>query len=227
MPYKTDSPFLELFHLLLNHFGPQHWWPGETELEMMVGAVLTQNTQWKNVEMAIERLKDRDMMSLDALRDVPLAELADAIRPAGYYNVKAKRLKNLIFLLWTRYEGAFLGLIEDPLEQVRGELLNVKGIGPETADSILLYAFGRPIFVIDAYTYRILNRHGFTGSDVGYNELQEMVMDHLPDDPALFNELHALVVKTGKIYCLKRSPRCDSCPLKAWHSSPIIEFIDG
>ena len=215
----TGQRLVEMFNLLLNHFGPQNWWPAETELEVMVGTVLTQNTNWNNVQKAIDNLKKRRLLSLEGLGAIPVAELAQEIRPAGYYNIKAKRLKNLIGFLVGCY-GADLALfLREETQTLREGLLSVKGIGPETADSILLYAARRPVFVIDAYTHRILTLHGMTEEYSTYNELQEFFFDHLPEDEALFNEFHALIVETGKNYC-RRKPLCRKCPLLEWGPSP-------
>jgi endonuclease-3 related protein len=203
---------MEMFDLLLAHYGPRNWWPAETALEMMVGAILTQNTNWKNVEKAIENLKKKSLISLDALYSVSTAELAQEIRQAGYYNIKARRLKNLINFIVNHYHGDLDTLLGDETRTLRRGLLSVNGIGPETADSILLYAANRPVFVIDAYTHRILSRHGMTEEQVTYQELQELFMDNLPDDSSLFNEFHALIVETGKDFCRKK-PLCDKCPL--------------
>ncbi|MDY6971741.1 MAG: endonuclease III domain-containing protein [Thermodesulfobacteriota bacterium] len=211
----SGQRLIEMFSLLLNHFGPQDWWPADTALEVMVGAVLTQNTNWKNVQRAIENLKKRGLLSLAGLQAVAVTELAQEIRPAGYFNIKAGRLKNLIDFIGDRYHGDLSKFLEDETEILRQGLLSVKGIGPETADSILLYAAGRPVFVIDAYTHRILSRHGMTNEQTTYIELQNFFVDHLPEDTALFNEFHALIVQTGKNYCRKKS-LCHSCPLKEW-----------
>jgi len=208
-----------MFSELLNHFGPQHWWPGETELEVIVGAILTQNTNWKNVEKAILNLKEEGLLSLYQLNALSVSELAQLIRPAGYFNIKAKRLKNLIDLLEERYHLDLSELLDEETDTLRKELLSVNGIGPETADSILLYAARRPVFVVDAYTHRILRRHGMTGEQTDYYELQSLFTDHLPDDPSLFNEFHALIVKTGKEYC-RRKPLCHLCPLQEWGPVP-------
>jgi endonuclease-3 related protein len=219
---ETGRRLMEMFDLMLGHFGPQNWWPADDELEMMVGAVLTQNTSWKNVEKAIRALKDTGHMSLDGLSHLSVERLAQLIRPAGYYNIKAKRLKNLLGFLNERYDSDLSLFLEDGTRSLREGLLSVKGIGPETADSILLYAAHRPVFVIDAYTYRILYRHGMADDQAGYEELQDLFLDHLPEDAPLFNEFHALIVKTGKHYCKKR-PLCDRCPLEAWSMAPQIE----
>ena len=206
-----------MFTELLNHFGPQHWWPGETELEVIVGAVLTQNTNWTNVEKAILNLKEKGLLSLHQLDALSVSELAQLIRPSGYFNIKAKRLKNLIDLLSERYHLDLSRLLDEETDTLRKELLSVNGIGPETADTILLYASHRPVFVVDAYTHRIMRRHGMTDEQTDYHELQSLFMDHLPDDPSLFNEFHALIVKTGKEYC-RRKPLCHLCPLQDWGS---------
>ena len=206
---------MEMFDLLLNHFGPQNWWPAETDLEVMVGAVLTQNTNWKNVEKAIENLKRKDLLSLESLCSLTVTELAQEIRPAGYFNIKARRLKNLINFVVKQYQADLSVFFGDETRSLREGLLSVKGIGPETADSILLYAARRPVFVIDAYTHRILGRHGMSDGETSYYELQDLFIDHLPEDPALFNEFHALIVQTGKNYC-KKKPACSRCPLEQW-----------
>ena len=213
---------MEMFAALSNHFGPQHWWPAQTELEVIVGAVLTQNTNWKNVEKALVNLKEKDLLSIHHLHALPVAELAQLIRPAGYYNIKAKRLKNLIDFIAERYHSDLTGLLDEETESLRQGLLSVNGIGPETADSILLYAAHRPIFVVDAYTHRILSRHGMTDEQNDYHQLQALFMNHLPDDPSLFNEFHALIVMTGKEYC-RRKPLCHLCPLQDWGpDQPVV-----
>ncbi len=210
---------MDMFQLLLARFGPQEWWPGETALEMMIGAIFTQNTNWKNVEKVLKHLKDLHLLSLDGIRSLSTSELAERIRPVGYYNVKAKRLKNLIEFIVDRYDGDLDGLLREETGVLREGLLSVKGIGPETADSILLYAARRAIFVIDTYTHRILSRHSMIDDQATYDELQAFFMDHLPDDPDLFNEFHALIVRTGKEYC-RRKPLCHECPLNTWGSIP-------
>ncbi len=209
---QTNQKLMEMFSLLFDHYGPRNWWPAETELEMMVGAILTQNTNWKNVEKAIENLKRSNTISLKNLSSISISELAQKIRPAGYYNIKAKRLKNLISFIVNHYNGNMKKLLEDETQALRQGLLSVNGIGPETADSIILYAANRPVFVIDAYTHRILNRHDMTEDQSTYQELQELFMDNLPEDSSLFNEFHALIVETGKDFC-KKKPLCEGCPL--------------
>lgn len=202
----------EVYDRLFSAFGPQHWWPGESPFEVMVGAVLVQNTAWKNVEKAIRTLKEEDLLEPHALYQVPVEELAERIRPAGYYRIKARRLRNLLEFLITRYDGSLEAMFGTGLSTLREELLAVHGIGPETADSILLYAAALPTFVIDTYTHRVLARHGWIGFDADYYELQDHFESKLPRDVALYNEYHAVLVRLGHVYCRKR-PRCDGCPL--------------
>ncbi len=206
---------MEMFDLLLSHFGPQNWWPARTELEVMIGAILTQNTNWTNVEKAISNLKNKDLVSLDRLVSLSIGDLAKVIRPAGYYNIKAKRLKNLVDFIFDRYDGNLESLLQEETDLLRKGLLSVKGVGPETADSIILYAAKRPLFVVDTYTHRILSRHAMVGEDATYYDLQGLFMDHLPEDAPLFNEFHALIVLTGKNFCRKK-PLCEDCPLNQW-----------
>ena len=212
----TGKNLIEIYNLLLSSFGPQNWWPAETELEMMVGAILTQNTSWNNVEKAILNLKEKSLLSIQKLSRIPASILAEYIRPAGYYNLKVKRLKNLIHFIVDRYNGDISNLFSRDTEAIREELLTVKGIGLETADSIVLYGAGRPIFVVDTYTHRILTRHGLIEEEAGYNDLQSFFMDNLSHDVELFKEFHALIVKTGKNFC-KKDPICPECPLNILH----------
>jgi len=204
----------EVYQRLFDAFGPQHWWPGRTPFEVMVGAVLVQNTNWQNVRRAIENLREVDLLEPHALDEVPQDELEELIRPAGYYRIKAKRLRSLLDFFLARYDGSIETMFRTDLPTLREELLSVHGIGPETADSILLYAGGLPSFVVDAYTYRVLTRHGWVGFDADYHEMQEYFESNLPDDPALFNEFHALFVHLGKHYCRKTGPKCEACPLR-------------
>ena len=206
----------ELYGLLLSHFGPQHWWPGETPFEIMVGAVLTQNTNWSNVSRAIEGLKKEKLLSFAALEAMPHPELASRIRASGYFNLKAIRLKNLLSAICRDYEGDLDRLFDEETGRLRRWLLTVKGIGPETADSITLYAAGKPSFVVDAYTHRILFRHGLIPEEATYPEMQELFHDTLPSDVYIFNEYHALLVALGKHFCKKKAPLCPGCPAKQW-----------
>lgn len=203
----------EIYELLFRHFGPQHWWPGETEFEIITGAILTQNTSWSNVEKAIKNLREGNYLSADKLYNLEINKLAELIRPAGYYNIKAKRLKNFLSWLFCNYDGRLANLKRLSVDRLREELLAIKGIGPETADSILLYAFDKEIFVIDAYTARITIRHQLIEPEADYGQLQDLFKSNLPADVKLFNEYHALLVRVGKEFCRTKA-RCDNCPLK-------------
>lgn len=204
----------EVYRRLFEVLGPQHWWPGETPFEVMVGAVLTQNTNWQNVEKAIRNLREADLLEPAALYAAPVEELEELLRPAGYFRVKARRLRSLLAFLMDRYGGSLDAMFAAGVATLREELLALNGIGPETADSILLYAGGMPVFVVDAYTHRILSRHGWIELEADYHQIQDFLQSSLPDDPALFNEFHALLVYIGKHYCRKRAPQCQACPLR-------------
>ncbi len=202
------------YHKLYSRFGPQHWWPGDTSFEIIVGAILTQNTNWGNVARAIANLKQAKVLTPKKLYSLPVSKLAALIRPSGYYNIKAKRLRSFLGHLFNNYNGSLKKMFNRPAAELREEILNVKGIGPETADSILLYAGGFPVFVVDAYTKRIFSRHKFFSEKAGYHEVQKIFTDNLKKDARLFNEYHALIVRLGKDFCKKTNPRCDICPLK-------------
>ncbi len=219
----NNQTLMEIYNILLSAFGPQNWWPAETELEMMVGAILTQNTSWNNVEKAILNLKEKNLLSIQELSQITASILAEYIRPAGYYNLKVKRLKNLINFIVERYNGDINTLFSLDTEAIREALLTVKGIGLETADSIVLYGAGRPIFVVDTYTHRILTRHGLIEEEAGYNDVQSFFMDNLPNDVELFKEYHALIVKTGKEFC-RRKPLCSECPLDNLNNETSMSF---
>ena len=195
-------------------YGELGWWPANDTFEVMIGAILTQNTNWKNVERALQNLKERGLLGFQAIADVPLEELAEAIRPSGYYNQKAKKLKRFIEWLDRAAGGDIARLDELPTELLRENLLSIKGIGPETADDILLYALDRPVFVVDSYTYRIAARHGWVPPDVGYDELAESFTSSLPEDVALYKNFHAVLVEIGKGFCKKGKPNCPECPVK-------------
>lgn len=210
---KTEQLLFRIYEKLFNAFGPQHWWPGDTPFEIAVGAILTQNTNWSNVERAMNNLKKEKALSAKTLHEMPVKRLASLIRPAGYFNIKAGRLKEFLSFLTNHYRGSMKRLGTEETDSLRKKLLDVKGIGPETADSILLYALEKPVFVIDAYTKRVLQRHGIVSEGATYHELQELFHRNLPLDVQLFNEYHALFVKVGKEYCKPR-PLCNECPLK-------------
>jgi endonuclease-3 related protein len=214
----------EIYQLLFDRFGPQHWWPGETRFEIITGAILTQNTNWVNVEKAITNLKSADCLTPEKLHHLDPAQLAQLIRPAGYYNIKAKRLKNFINWLFGNYDGELANLESIDTDRLREELLKIKGVGRETADSILLYAFDRPIFVVDAYTARIVFRHELIGPDADYEQLRELFESSLPADTQLFNEYHALLVRVGKEFC-KPKAKCPDCPLEKLPHTLDTEYL--
>jgi endonuclease-3 related protein len=203
----------EIYDLLYGRFGAQGWWPSDGRLEIIIGAILTQNTNWGNVEKAMANLRSAGALSLEKLRSISPAELGELIRPAGYYNIKAGRLKNFVEWLFENYDGELSVMESIGTESLREELLGVKGIGFETADSILLYAFGREVFVVDAYTARVAARHGLIEAGCGYEELRELFESNLPTNTEMFNEYHALFVRVGKEYC-RRTARCAGCPLE-------------
>jgi endonuclease-3 related protein len=208
-----SSKLNSIYHKLFTCFGPQYWWPGETPFEVAVGAILTQNTNWTNVEKAINNLKNSGKLNLKAMRGIDIDELASLIRPAGYFNVKAKRLKNFIALLADEYKGSMKIMKREDLYVIREKLLLVNGIGPETADSIMLYALEKPVFVIDAYTKRILSRHNIMDHDSSYNEFQELFQSQFQKNVCFYKEYHALLVHLAKNYC-RTKPACAGCPLE-------------
>jgi len=204
----------QVYNILLKTYGSQSWWPAKTKLEMIVGAILTQNTAWTNVEKAIKKLKHAKLLTLKTLHQTPVSTIAKAIKPSGFFNQKARRLKDLITYIFTQHKGQLAPMLNTSLNEAREEWLNLKGIGPETADSILLYAGNRPTFVIDAYTRRIFKRLGLLpkADQMTYKSLQQYFQSHLPKNTQLFNEYHALIVHHAKQYCRKK-PLCNNCPL--------------
>ncbi len=232
----THETIIEIYQLLYEAFGPQHWWPGDSQIEIITGAILTQNTSWANVKKAMTNLKADGCLSTEKLHSLELSKLAELIRPAGYFNIKAKRLKSFLNWLFENYDGKLENLESIDTEQLRTELLSVKGIGRETADSILLYAFERLIFVVDAYTARIATRHGLIEPGADYEQLRYLFESVAPasslcihgleahDTCQLFNEYHALLVRVGKEFC-KPKARCPNCPLeKLPHTLEIEHF---
>ena len=205
---------MKIYKKLFSAFGPQYWWPGDGSFEVMVGAILTQNTNWANVEKAIENIKDADALNPSAINNMRGARLAKLIRPSGYYNVKTKRLKSFVRFFVKKYSGSVSKMKKTGKSVLRVELLDINGIGPETADSILLYALDKPQFVIDAYTKRILSRHGIMDVDDSYENFQGLFHSKLQYDVRLFNEYHALLVHTGKEFC-RPKPKCNGCPLES------------
>ena len=210
-----DNNLTEFYEALLARYGHQHWWPGETDFEVMVGAILTQNTNWKNVEKAIANLKTADLLIPPALDALTEKQLAEYIRPAGYFNIKSRRLKNLIRWLMEEFEGSLDPLRDYSIPRLREELLAINGIGRETADSIILYALHKPTFVVDTYTYRVLARHGCIDAESDYEQIKEFFESHLSEDVELFNEFHALIVQVGKNHCRPRA-QCANCPLETF-----------
>jgi endonuclease-3 related protein len=206
------SLLLTIYERLMQAYGPQGWWPGDGPLQVMVGAVLTQATNWRNVERAIARLAEAGMLSAEALALAPREVLEELVRPTGYYRAKAERLQSLARMLLESCQGDVERLKGLPPKALREMLLRVRGIGPETADSILLYALDHPYFVVDAYTRRLFRRLGYGPRGNSYHEWQRFFMEALPPDATLFNEYHALIVRHGKERCRPR-PRCPGCPL--------------
>lgn len=209
-----SKTILNIYDAMYDALGPSHWWPGDTPFEIAVGAILTQNTNWKNVEKAIGNLKQAKCLEPRRMAALSQEKLADLIRPAGYFNIKANRLHNFLGFLEKEAEFEIERLANKELVDLRTVLLSVKGIGPETADSILLYALGYPTFVVDAYTHRMFTRHGIAYEDIDYHGLQAIFMDALPVNVSLYNEYHALIVRVGKNWCKKKAGLCDVCPLR-------------
>ena len=203
-----------IYKKLFNYLGPQYWWPADSSFEVVVGTILTQNTNWRNVEKAIANLKRKNLLNPKMLYHISLKKLAALIKPSGYFNIKAKRLNAFLDVLFNSYQGSIKNMFSWDTQQLRRVLLDIKGIGPETADSILLYAAQRPVFVVDAYTKRIFLRHNFIKEEYSYSQIQELFMKSLDNDARLFNEYHALLVRLGKEICTKNNPRCNICPLK-------------
>lgn len=202
-----------IFTVLHEHFGDLHWWPGESPFEIIVGAILTQNTAWRNVEIAIANLKTAGVLSPEGIRRTNDDTLAGLIRPSGYYHVKTRRLKAFIRFFYEEFGGDLERMFAEEVPLLRKKLLTVKGIGEETADSILLYAGNKPVFVVDAYTRRILERHGVIEGDTDYGQIQALFVKHVPARAPLYNQYHALLVNTGKDFC-RKEPRCETCPLR-------------
>jgi endonuclease-3 related protein len=238
----TLSPIRNYYQALFRRWGPQNWWPAESQFEVIVGAFLTQNTAWSNVEKAIAELRRARVLSVKGIREVPLAELEQLVRSSGYFRQKAQRLKTFVTFLDAKYSGSLEQMFAQPTDKLREELLALNGVGPETADSILLYAGDHPVFVVDAYTRRILERHGMIHSKTSYEEIRLMIEEEIsqaksesltvanagaqPRHPIScmsarqrsvlaqhYNELHGLIVRTGKEYCRTKAA-CDGCPLE-------------
>ena len=207
------------YSALRGRFGPQQWWPARSRLEVILGAILTQNTAWHNATLALRNLRQSGLLSWQGLRLACLSSLEACVRPAGFYRQKARTIRNFADWLVRQHAGSLHRLLSLPVEELRRQLLNLRGLGPETVDAILLYAAQRPLFVADAYTRRVLARHGFVSAAADYHKTQEFLHAHLPRHAPLFNEFHALLVEVGKKHCKPQSPRCAGCPLE--------EFLPG
>ncbi len=209
---QAQADLTKVYRLLFGRYGPQSWWPADTPFEVIIGAILTQSAAWVNVEKAIANLKQAEVLAPTALRCLPMEELAQLIYPSGYYNAKARKVRAFVERLEAAHGDSLEQLFALDIAELRSELLGIHGIGPETADSIILYAAEKPIFVIDAYTRRILSRLGISPARDDYESFQVLFMRNLPHDAGMFNEYHALLVRHGKYVC-KRTPLCDRCCL--------------
>ncbi len=222
---KFQPPLWKYYRRVFHLLGPQHWWPAKTRLEVVLGAVLTQNTGWQNAATALRELRRKGWHRLAALRKAPGKELARAIRPAGFYRQKALTIRNFLNFLHSNCGGSLNRMFRRPTAELRKQLLSVRGLGPETVDSILVYAGRRPSFIVDAYTRRVLERHHLIEPRTGYDQIQALFHGSLPPDAQLFNEYHALIVEIGKRYCRRSNPDCSSCPLEPF--LPPQEMSEG
>ena len=214
LPIRSGEPPLDAYYnSLFTAFGPQHWWPGKTPFEVIVGAILTQNTSWTNVERAITNLRKAGLLTPTAIERANPRRVEELIRPSGYFRQKARKLKAFCEFLRYEYRGSLARMFAQPTAALREKLLGVFGIGPETADSILLYAGRHPVFVVDAYTKRMLARHGWIGEDAKYDDVRWIFERQFPGETARFNEFHALIVQAGKRFCRTQEPSCGECPL--------------
>jgi endonuclease III related protein len=211
----------QYFEALFQAHGEQHWWPGRTPFEVIVGAILVQNTTWVNVESAIANLRRARLLTPSAMEKVTQPKLARLIRSSGYFRQKARKLKEFMTFLRKQHRSSLAAMFRTPTAKLREQLLGVHGVGPETADSILLYAGNHPVFVVDAYTRRILQRHGLAAGKESYEAIRGLFEQSLPNDPQLFNEYHALLVHTGKHCCRTRAPLCSQCALRRFLPHPV------
>ena len=209
----TQQLLMQIYQTLLEHFGPRGWWPADSRLEVIIGAVLTQAVAWKNVTRAIDNLKSAQLIDITAILNINEEDLAQHIKSALYHRQKARKLKALMNFIATEYNGDLDLMFTESLPVLRKKLLAVWGIGPETADSILLYAGDKTIFVVDTYTKRIFYRLGMVDEKISYQEMQEYLQHHIPPDFYIYNEYHALLVGLGANYCKKSRPHCNQCPL--------------
>ncbi len=220
-PSDAQRQLATFFDALFAAHGPQRWWPGRTRFEIIAGAILVQNTAWTNAARAIANLRAASLLTPSAIEKVSPARLARLIRPSGYFRQKARKLKAFARFLRESHRGSLARMFRTPTAQLREQLLQVHGIGPETADSILLYAGNHPVFVVDAYTRRILLRHGLAHGKESYETVRGLFEQSLPNDPRLFNEYHALIVHTGKHHCRNRAPVCSTCALRPFLPQPV------
>ncbi|MFY9141019.1 MAG: hypothetical protein WBJ83_01595 [Thermacetogeniaceae bacterium] len=204
---------MEIYNKLYEYFGPRHWWPADTALEMIIGAILTQNVSWRSASAAIDNLKREGILSIEGILSCDPVSLSALVRPARYYNQKAKKLQSFCQVIAEEFRGDLESFLSLDMETLRKKLLSIYGIGPETADCIILYAAEKPIFVVDAYTRRIFSRLGFFPEKISYDQMQLFFMSHLPRDTALYNEYHAQIDALGNQICLKSRPRCRECPV--------------
>ncbi|MFW6132544.1 MAG: endonuclease III domain-containing protein [Planctomycetota bacterium] len=224
---RTSQTLMEMYEAMRERFGHRAWWPSQAgadspdgKLEICVGAILTQNTNWRNVERALDNLRHAGRLALSAIDETPHERLAELIRPAGYFNVKARRLKDFAAAVRADWGDDVAGFLDRSPDVLREELLTIRGIGRETADSIILYAAGKCSFVVDAYTFRILFRHHLVGPEDDYESVRDLFESSLPGDVELWNDYHAQLVETGKRFCRKRRPRCAGCPLEPFDHDP-------
>jgi endonuclease III related protein len=222
------ADLLRYYEAMAAALGPMHWWPAQTPFEVIVGAILTQSTAWGNVERAIANLRAARLLTPSAMLRVQTSRLAALVRPSGYFRQKAKKLKAFVRFLQGGYGGSLQRMFRTPTAELREQLLSVHGIGPETADSILLYAGNHPVFVVDTYTHRIFGRHGITDGKGDYEKVRAFFETSIPTQPELFNEFHALIVNTGKNWCRKKAPRCEECPLRSLlpENSPLSKITE-
>ena len=210
---EPGATLLQFFAKMLAELGPQNWWPARTRLEIILGAILVQNTAWESAALALTRIRQRGLLNLARLRIASRIELESCVRPAGFFRQKTRTIQNFLGWLQRECHSSLATMFQLETEEARRQLLEIKGLGPETVDAILLYAGRRPLFVADEYTRRILARHEMVLPGANYAEVQGFLHQHLPADPSLFNEYHALLVEVGKQYCKRQAPRCAACPL--------------
>ncbi len=213
-PGLPASQLLKYYSVLRSRFGPQQWWPARTRLEVILGAILTQNATWHNAILGLRNLRKAGLLSWPGLRRASLSDLEAYVRPSGFYRQKARTIRDFVDWLWRQHGGSLGRLFSLPVAELRRQLLDLRGLGPETVDAVILYAAQRPVFVADAYTRRLLARHGFLSGAAGYDQAQEFLHEHLPLNASLFNEFHALLVEVGKKHCKRQLPRCTCCPLE-------------